>query len=167
MSRVYMSEDMTLGAHELWTANAERAIRGKAGRRFLRELRAAMEALPDKRLIEGSFSLGGEVCAMGAVAVQREIAAGKTREEALALVEEVWGGEGRTDDDGASIGREALGLTYVLAWELAFLNDGDGYDRARTTPEDRYRKVMKWIDLNLDTTKLRSGESPADTRGWT
>ena len=46
----------------LWHANAKRALRGRKGRKALAELREALLALPEKRLIEGAL------CTVGATA---------------------------------------------------------------------------------------------------
>ena len=143
MSRVTVNEDMGLGENELWAANAERAIKGRKGQKFLREVEQALLALPEPRLIAGSFCLGGEVCLMGAAAVQRRIDAGMDRADALTEVEESFGGE--RDDDGACVGRRELGLTFVLAWELAYLNDGDEYHGSNWTPEERYTRCLAWV----------------------
>lgn len=41
---------------EFWQANAERALKGKRGRKALAELREALLMLPEKRLVEGAVS---------------------------------------------------------------------------------------------------------------
>jgi hypothetical protein len=46
----------------LWEANYERALKGKRGRKVLADLRAALLALPEPRLIEGAL------CTVGATA---------------------------------------------------------------------------------------------------
>jgi hypothetical protein len=46
----------------LWEANYERALKGKRGRKALAELREALMALPEHRLIEGAL------CTVGATA---------------------------------------------------------------------------------------------------
>lgn len=43
----------------LWRANVRRALAGKRGQAALRELRAALDALPEKRLIEGALCTVG------------------------------------------------------------------------------------------------------------
>jgi hypothetical protein len=50
------------GEAALWEANYERALRGKRGRQVLAELREALMALPEHRLIEGAL------CTVGATA---------------------------------------------------------------------------------------------------
>lgn len=43
-------------AGALWWANAQRALKGKKGRKALTELREALLMLPEKRLVEGAIS---------------------------------------------------------------------------------------------------------------
>lgn len=45
-------------------------------------------------------------------------------------------------DETARAGVE-IGLTYALAWRLAYLNDEDGRDDE--TPEQRYERVLAWV----------------------
>ena len=59
----------------LWRANVKRALAGKRGQAALRDLRAALEALPEKRLIEGALCTVGltdRIAAMPATVI-REI----------------------------------------------------------------------------------------------
>lgn len=44
----------------LWRGAVERAIKGKRGQAFLRELGAALDAMPDKRLTTGELEAGME-----------------------------------------------------------------------------------------------------------
>jgi hypothetical protein len=50
-----------------WRGAVRSAIRGKRGQAFLREMLAALDALPDKRLIRNELEVNGEYCALGAV----------------------------------------------------------------------------------------------------
>lgn len=72
---------------ELWWANVRRALRGRRGQRDLRELERALLALPQKRLVEGYLAKGGDVCAVGALVVQRRVSRGEGREQVLAELE--------------------------------------------------------------------------------
>lgn len=46
--------------YDLWSANVKRALSGKRGQKALKELRAALLALPEKRLISGALcTVGG------------------------------------------------------------------------------------------------------------
>lgn len=70
MSRInYCDEEDYPGQFNLWHANCNRSLQGKRGQEELRQLRDALLALPDKRLIHGSLiNADGEVCAIGAYA---------------------------------------------------------------------------------------------------
>ncbi len=70
MSRIsYSDEEDVPGQFALFQANCRRSLQGKAGQIALRELEAALLALPDKRLIaEKLIDADGEVCAIGALA---------------------------------------------------------------------------------------------------
>lgn len=152
----------------LWQANARRALKGKKGRKALAELREALLALPEKRLIEGAlctvgsqarqttlkYSAGdlrekvkrdGEgVCAVGAYVWFKKVKSGMDPEEAfdsLPTLIDVDAGDWET----AQAGHDA-GLTYALAQELAYRNDAS-YEEM--TPEQRYEAFMVWIDTEL------------------
>ena len=64
------------GQFEMYQANLRRAIKGKRGRKFLAELRAALLALPQARLIEGAM------CTVGADRRKAELLAEAERDKA-------------------------------------------------------------------------------------
>lgn len=119
----------------LYRANVDRAIGGKRGQAFLRDLRAALDALPEpKRLIADELKAAtGEVCAMGSVGLMRGLDMQKVDYEEPRAV-------------GA-----LFGITSILAAEIAFVNDeGPFYWRHGTeTPEARYERVSRWVNENL------------------
>ena len=60
------------GSINLYRGSVERSIRGKRGQAFLREMAAALDAMPVKELIGGELVRDAEhVCAIGSVAVAR------------------------------------------------------------------------------------------------
>ena len=61
--------------YELYRANVERAIAGKRGQRFFRDLVAALDAMPpsDRKLIAYNFTTKEGCCAIGAVARYRDV----------------------------------------------------------------------------------------------
>jgi hypothetical protein len=72
MARFNYSEDEDYaGQFVLWRANMNRCLRGREGQKALRELRDALLALPDKRLISCSLAADGDVCAIDALLVAR------------------------------------------------------------------------------------------------
>lgn len=74
MSRSGYSDDygdddpLALGRYR---AQVNSAIRGKRGQALLRELLAALDAMPDKRLVAGELEAGGQFCALGVVGQAR------------------------------------------------------------------------------------------------
>jgi hypothetical protein len=133
---------MTTMKYELWHANLRRAMQGKRGQAFLRELLEALDALPQKRLIQGAMEQSGEVCALGAVGLKR------------------W-----MDLDGLDSGdheaiAEAFRISSVLAQEIAYWNDQgmeacllgltDGGGWTENTPEDRFTFVRAWVVARLE-----------------
>lgn len=59
MSRFYESDEDRWNGGDLWTHRAHLALTGKRGRKALGELREALLALPEKRLIEGALCTVG------------------------------------------------------------------------------------------------------------
>ena len=111
-------------------------MRGKKGQSALRELYAALMEMPDKRLgyhvlVEPS----GEVCAIGAVMVQRHVDAGLSRERAITECSNV------DSCDTAGEAGERIGMPRLVAWSAAVEND----DFRRETPEQRYERMLTWV----------------------
>jgi hypothetical protein len=72
MNRSGYSDDIDPAALNLWSGAVYRAINGRRGQAMLREMIAALDALPEKRLAANAFTNeAGEVCALGAVARAR------------------------------------------------------------------------------------------------
>jgi hypothetical protein len=158
MSRIGYSEDEDYpGQHALWQANVRRCLNGRAGKEGLRELEAALLALPSKRLISQKLIEQGEVCAIGAIALHK----GATEEHLETLDEEYMEGVG-----------EEYGLPRLVAWAIVEKNDYDlesysvtapgpnqygfyhGYQpgyrlRVEVTPEERYKHMLAWVQRQL------------------
>lgn len=49
----------------------ESALRGKRGQAFLKELGAALDAMPEKKLVKGELEADGQFCALGIVGAAR------------------------------------------------------------------------------------------------
>lgn len=178
MSRYYdgdYGEDFN-NQGEFWRANAQRAMKGKRGRKALADLREALLNLPEKRLIgramrtvgsdklraevvahdphgwhakdfDGLISEQGEgVCAVGAYAWWQKVKAGADPEQAF---EELPLIADYAEDDPmwrTMVVGQNAGLTQYVAWELAYRND-EKY--AGATPERRYELFMAWLDEEL------------------
>jgi hypothetical protein len=169
----YYDEEWFPNQGELWHANVKRALAGKRGRKALAEMREALQALPEKRLIAGALcTVGGVeqrakrndphgwyredlarkvkaegegVCAIGAYLWFRKVKAGADPQAAFDELPTLLDSEGEGDVATADAGRRA-GLTFTLAWTLASKNDS-AFDAM--TPEERYDAFMQWLDEQL------------------
>lgn len=144
MSRSGYSEDLDQWDLIRWRGAVASAIRGKRGQSLLKELEAALLALPEKRLVSDVFANAeeGDVCALGAVALKRKLDAGKTRADALKELESEFP-EG-TEADECS---KEFNIADALAKEITYINDDWSYHG--TTPEQRYENVLTWVREEL------------------
>lgn len=127
MSRSGYTDDCEYLA--LYRGNVERTLRGRRGQAFLRELAAALDAMPEKALIaDALIDEQGDVCAMGAVCKARGM-------DASAI-----------DYDSPDDVGKALGISRIMAAEIAYMNDEWVEDR---TPERRWRRMREWVEKNL------------------
>lgn len=110
-----------------WRGAVKSAIRGKRGQSFLRELRDALDAMPIKKLISDDLVRDGEVCAIGAVAVKRNVDVG--------------------DIDPCEVDAVArvFDIAPALAREIVYENDEVGV-WGRETPERRWKRMRKWVN---------------------
>lgn len=151
-----------------WQANAERALSGRRGKRVLAELREALLALPERRLIANAFSTVGKpaedptlrwcaedhrhlmaeqgqgVCTVAAYVWHKRVKAGADPQQALIdlpLHPDYADEPMATEDEG-----RRAGLNRYLAWTLMYHND----ERFRgLSPEDRWQAVMDWLNEQL------------------
>lgn len=138
MSRSGYSEDCDGWDLIRWRGAVKSAIRGKRGQAFLREALAALDALPEKRLIandlitsDGDDDLAGHanVCLLGAVGLQRRLDMRNIDPEDREKVAGVFG------------------IPYSLACEIVYENDEAAFHTE--TPEQRYARMRRWIELQL------------------
>jgi hypothetical protein len=116
-----------------WRGAVASAIRGKRGQALLRDLLAALDAMPEKRLIAGYFVReDGCACALGVLGQARGIDVAALNPSDL--------------DDGADRAQvaKAFGLSEALAAEIMFVNDDDGIWTS-LTDEQRWRDVREWV----------------------
>lgn len=168
MSRINYSEDETYpGQFNIWQANCRRSLQGRKGQKALLELEAALVAMPDKRLYaEVLVEPTGELCAIGALMVERKVADGLSRDEAVAVCADV----DPDDTEGAAI---RAGFPHLVAWKVFEMNDitldtrrltlegpttqfgymgiggGCGSIRVPYTPEERYELMLSWVRSEL------------------
>lgn len=135
----------------LWRGNLHRQIRSKRGQAFLKELLAAIEVLPDKRLASGVIAKpDGPVCSLGAMALARRIASGEdprlVLDELSSIIvddsDERWKGE-----EIEEWAKQELACPSHLAWEIPFVNDYGSFHSE--TPESRYERMVAWTRAKI------------------
>lgn len=130
MSRSGYTDDLSADdrwAFIRWRGAVKSALRGKNGQAFLREMLAAFDALPEKKLVAEELVLGDKFCALGAV--------GRSRQMSMVGID--------PEDHEAVSG--AFGISSVLARELMYEND----ERGPETEEQRFERVRRWIEGNI------------------
>lgn len=118
-----------------WRGAVTSAIRGKRGQAFLREMKAAMDAMPEKRLIAQEFDTPEGVCAIGSVTRARNLDMSKVDPEDY--------------DTVAAIVNIAPALVREIEWE----ND-EGSHRGKEDPEKRFTRVYQWVCSQIKEPKI-------------
>ena len=122
----------------MWRGVIASATRGKRGQAFFRALIAALDAMPEKRLVAGDLETAeGSVCALGCL--------GKARGLDIRSVD---------TEDWSKLG-ELFDIAPQLAQEVMFMNDEGG---ARA-PENRWRLVRDWAarQIRVEPTEIDPG----------
>jgi hypothetical protein len=129
-------------SHIMWRGAVKSAMKGKRGQAFLKEMLAALDALPVKRLVANELASpdlipcshwglfeAESVCAIGAV--------GKARGINMHDLD---------PDDYESVAG-TFGIATSMAQEIVYENDEmGGY---RETPEQRFQRVRGWIESEI------------------
>lgn len=162
MSRSGYSDDCDGWDLIRWRGAVNSAIKGKRGQAFLRELAAALDAMPDKRLIADELQTAeGDYCTIGVLGAARGIDMSKL------------------DPDDRETVAAAFNIAPALAAEIVYENDEGistchwaeveicgpvrpyypDYGRHRTTvrvdiPADeierkRWMRMRQWVESNL------------------
>jgi hypothetical protein len=144
MSRSGYTDDVEdQGALNCYRANVDRALSGKRGQAFLREMAAALDAMPVKELVADEVVRDSEhVCAMGAVALARKLDVSNLDPE---------------DPDTVA---GTFGIARALACEIAYENDefvplyvrgedGSWKRPPPETPAERWTRMRKWVGACL------------------
>ncbi len=117
---------------QLWRGAVNNAISGKRGQTFLRDLVVSLDAMPEKRLIKSALVADNGCCAMGAVAVYRDIDTSEV--------------DAFDPDNVAAV----FNIAPAMAAEIAFENDEhDFYHGSDETPEQRWTRMRAWAADNL------------------
>jgi hypothetical protein len=112
----------------LYRGNVWRATVGKRGQALLREMAAALDAMPVRELVAGEIVRDeGHVCALGAVALARGLDVSQL-----------------DPTDGDEVGK-TFGVASCLVREIAYENDEGGNE----TPAQRWKRMRAWVEENL------------------
>ena len=105
------------------------AVRGKRGQRMFRELLAALDAMPEKRLVTGELVTDkGEVCALGCL--------GKARGVDM---------QGLNPEEPTEVA-EAFDIAEQLACEVVYENDEGAWG---LEPEARWKYMRAWVERSI------------------
>lgn len=126
MSRSGYSDDCDQWELIKYRGQVASAIRGKRGQAFLLELIAALDAMPEKKLIAHDLEKGGAVCAIGSVGKARGIDMTELDPE---CPDQIAG---------------AFGIARQLVAEIEFENDEDFTYQTPMTPEQRWQHMREW-----------------------
>ena len=135
MSRAGYNEDYDNNWEAIaWRGAVASAIRGKRGQAFIKELIAALDAMPEKRLIADDLINNGKVCAIGSVGVARGIDMTKL------------------DAENAEQIAGAFNIAPAMVREIEWYNDEYCYYLNQTeTSEDRWKRMREWAEKQLKT----------------
>ena len=117
-----------------WRGQVASAIRGKRGQAFLREMRDALDAMPEKRLITDQLvTEEGDVCALGAVALARKCDVSKL------------------DPEEPEVVAATFGIAEVLVREIVYENDESFCYRYNDAdaPEKRWQYMRNWVEKRI------------------
>lgn len=152
MSRMDYAEDWDspITIEMVWQST-KNALGGRRGQEALRLLIRALDAMPEKRIIDDYLCHEGEVCTVGAMVVQRRIEGGLSRDQALAYVEKLQAAYGDEpgavrSQDVADLAVRDLNIARYMAYDLVELTDEDTQGM---TPEERWQRVRDYATRHL------------------
>jgi hypothetical protein len=113
---------------ELYRATVYRAIGGRRGQAFLRELVEALDAMAVKELVEDALEYeDGSVCAIGAVCKARGLDTSKI------------------DPYESECVAQSVGIATCMAAEIAYENDSCW----KESPAERWQRMRNWAAEQL------------------
>jgi len=129
MSRSGYNEDIDNWQLIKWRGMVASSIRGNRGQKFLKELAAALDAMPEKRLIANELESQGEVCALGSL--------GRAKGIDMSTID---------PEDQPQVA-SAFDIAECLAQEVVYENDEGTWPRE--TPEQRWTRMRKWVESKI------------------
>lgn len=139
MSRSGYSDDIDTWDLIMWRGAVASALKGARGQAFLKEMLAALDALPEPKLVANALEKDGAVCAMGAV--------GKSRGISMSHID---------PEDPATVSN-LFGIARALAQEVSYENDEGTYKRDETE-EERFARMREWVVAHLTASPMKPEE---------
>lgn len=124
MSRSQYCDDSDNWQLIKWRGMVCSATRGRRGQQFLKDLLAALDAMPDKSLIANELEEDGGVCAIGSLGKARGVDMSKLDPEEPEAV------------------AAAFDIATCLAQEVVYMNDEVNWHE---TPGQRWERMRAWV----------------------
>lgn len=132
MSRSGYSDDCDGWALIRWRGEVSYALRGARGQKFLAELRDALDAMTEKRLIANELQQDGCYCTLGVIGAARGVELG------------------RIDAYDYEQVAKSFGIAEAMAQEIMFWNDeSPWYEDSVETPEQRWKRMRRWVQEQI------------------
>ncbi|WP_427196747.1 hypothetical protein AB4J85_16950 [Pseudomonas aeruginosa] len=142
MSRSGYCDDLDSWSLICWRGAVNSAIKGRRGQAFLIELRDALDAMPEKRLIADELEADGQFCTLGVIGAKRGI------------------DMSTMDPNCRETVASAFDIAPALAAEIVFENDefpggfyGTNGEWQRETPEHRWQRMRNWVEASIQESK--------------
>lgn len=155
--------------HGRWRAQVASATRGKRGQKLLRDMLAALDAMPEKRLVAGVLEVSTEVdernAQLWAELLNDPAAAQRYRDAEVATRPASYkegdvcalGALGRVrgldmtelDPEQPEGVAAAFDVAEPLAREIVYMNDEGTY--RSETPEERWKRMRDWVASQIVT----------------
>lgn len=135
MGRHGYHDDLDQRDLAMWRGRVASAIRGKRGQAMLRELRDALDSMPEKRLIARVLQTkAGECCTLGRLAAVKGMDYTEYEDDECAQ---------QDLRDDLSVG---LNVSACLIQEVEYENDEGAWEE---TPEQRWTRMRAWVERQL------------------
>lgn len=134
MSRHGYVDECDVEAHTigLYRGQVKSAIRGKRGQAMLRDLLAALDSMPEKRLVSRVLQCAdGNCCTLGRLAQVRGVDLTKHEDDDEDDLEEL----------NAELS-ELFNVSECMVREIEYENDEGAW---KETPEQRWERMRRWV----------------------
>lgn len=125
----YWDDFDDLWAHIRWRGAVKSAIRGKRGQAFFIQLKAALESMPERKLIANKLEMNGEFCTLGVLGHARGID-----------MKDI-------DPEDSETVASIFDIADALAREVVYMNDEAGW--FDESPETRWKRMYAWTSENI------------------